>query len=147
MAGPQKFDVFMSKYSIWTAYKSGLGLKFGGRPHSHQLIIQEVFFKYFQVKTVKKTKCENRKLHVNNWRLVECRFVVLESSFLLMQFQKESYLCQVVKNIVSVNHIDELKRILTGHHSHFWGKRLHQNENNGSTRPINVKNPGNEDKS
>ena len=47
MAGAQKFDIFMSKYSIWTAYKSGLGLKFGGRPYSHQLIIEEVYFHTF----------------------------------------------------------------------------------------------------
>ena len=46
-AQSQTFDIFMSKFSIWKAYKSGLGLKFGTKPNSHQLIIQEVFFHTF----------------------------------------------------------------------------------------------------
>ena len=46
MAAAQTFDIFMSKFSIWKAYKSGLALKFGTRPNSHQLIIQEVFIQF-----------------------------------------------------------------------------------------------------
>ena len=63
MAAGQTFDIFMSKFSIWKAYKSGLALKFGKTQNSHQLIIQEVFL--LQVKTGKKCQKEdydNRKV-------------------------------------------------------------------------------------
>ena len=52
MAGRQTYDIFMSKLSFWKAYKIGsLGVKFGSKTNSHQLIIQEVFhyFSNFQV--------------------------------------------------------------------------------------------------
>ena len=65
MAAAQTFDIFMSKFSIWKAYKSGLALKFGTRPNSHQLIIQEVFIQFADQNWRKKCQiedCENRKV-------------------------------------------------------------------------------------
>ena len=59
MAAAQTFDIFMSKFSIWKAYKSGLGLKFGTKPNSHQLIIQEVFIQFADQNWRKKCQKED----------------------------------------------------------------------------------------
>ena len=50
MAGSQKYDVFMSKKSIWDIYRAEkLGIKYGKKANSHQLIIEEVILKFLQV--------------------------------------------------------------------------------------------------
>ena len=57
MAGRQTYDIFMSKLSFWKAYKIGsLGVKFGSKVNSHQLIIEEVFdnLLIFQVRQPRK---------------------------------------------------------------------------------------------
>ena len=49
MAGSQKYDVFMSKKSIWDIYRAEkLGIKYGKKANSHQLIIEEVSLKFLQ---------------------------------------------------------------------------------------------------